>query len=150
MITAGAQGGRARSRGNKCLYLLLDSGQPSSSWRPCKSADQESGQPLLHLRTSLGEGSMNRDFAGRTAAKWPPSSFNPRLESRGLDLIRGNEAHTLWRRNRRRQWPQERRTSVVDFPAHQHGVVFMHRVVAVLHVHPAPIAELHGERNAAA
>src|SRR6185312_6483360 len=38
--------------------------------------------------------------------------------------------------------------STIHFPTNQHGVVFMHGVVAVLHEHPAPIAELHGQSHA--
>src|SRR6185312_5136404 len=51
--------------------------------------------------------------------------------------------------NRARKRTQERRTSIVDFPTNKHGVVFMHGVVAVLHEHAAPIAELHGQGYAA-
>src|SRR6185312_11091125 len=42
------------------------------------------------------------------------------------------------------QWAQER-SSAVQVPPQQHGIVFMHGVVAVLHEHAAPIPELHLE-----
>src|SRR3954464_10593416 len=53
------------------------------------------------------------------------------------------EGHALGRRYRRRQRPQERRAVVVDLPAQEHGIVLVHRVVTVLHEHPAPVPELH-------
>src|SRR6185369_3306090 len=72
------------------------------------------------------------------------------LECGRQDLGGGAERHALRRRDRRRQRPQERRPVVVDLPAHEHGVVLVHRVVAVLHEHPAPIPELHRDRHASA
>src|SRR5256885_3887752 len=71
------------------------------------------------------------------------------LERRGLGLVRSAEAHALGRRNRRRQRVEERLPIVADLPAHEHGVVLVHRVVAVLHEHSAEVAELHGDGDAA-
>src|SRR5207237_9430564 len=51
--------------------------------------------------------------------------------------------------NRRRQRTQERRAAVVDFPAQEHRVVLVHRVMAMLHEHAAPVAELHGNGDGA-
>src|ERR1051325_2948328 len=55
------------------------------------------------------------------------------------------ERHALRLRNRRRQRPQEWRSAVVYLPPQEHGVVLVDGVVAVLHEHPAPVAEL--QRN---
>src|SRR5215831_2058538 len=70
------------------------------------------------------------------------------LEGCGGNVIRCNESDTVRRWNRRRKRTQERRAAIVDFPTNQHGVIFMHRVVAVLHEHAAPIPELHGKSHA--
>src|SRR6266542_450163 len=72
------------------------------------------------------------------------------LEGGGEDVGRRLERHALGRRDRRRQRPQERGPVVVDLPPHEHGVVLVHRVVAVLHEHPAPVPELHRDGNAPA
>src|SRR2546425_4094128 len=45
---------------------------------------------------------------------------------------------------------QERTPSVVDLPPQQHRVVFVRGVMAMLHEHAAPVAELHGEGHGAA
>src|SRR5437899_4366149 len=59
----------------------------------------------------------------------------------GKDFVRRLERHTGRFGNWSRQWIQERPTRA-DVPPQQHGIVFMHGVVAVLHEHAAPIAEL--------
>src|SRR5256885_522220 len=64
-------------------------------------------------------------------------------EGRVQDLSRRLERHALRRRDRRRQWPQERGSAVIDLPPQQHGVVLVQGVVAVLHEHPAKVSELH-------
>src|SRR2546427_2946053 len=66
-----------------------------------------------------------------------------------VELSGGLEPHTLRRGDRRRQGPQERSPAIVDLPAQQHGVVLVQGVVAVLHEHPAEVAELHGDLDAA-
>src|SRR5712671_2995953 len=71
-----------------------------------------------------------------------------RSERGGQDVVGRNEGHALRRRDRRRERPHERRPVVVDLPAHQHGVVLVDGVVAVLHEHPAEVAELHGDGDA--
>src|SRR5206468_12468680 len=73
-----------------------------------------------------------------------------RLKSRRSDFVWRDEADALWRGNRRWQRPEHRRATVIDLPTNQHGVIFVHGVMAVLHVHAAPIAELHGESHATA
>src|SRR5579859_3314478 len=65
------------------------------------------------------------------------------------DLIRVLEGYASRLRNRSRQGAQERR-STIQVPPQQHGIVFMHGVVAVLHEHPAPIAELHPDHYGSA
>src|SRR5437660_2022120 len=84
--------------------------------------------------------------AGRVARREVPQN----LESRLFDLGRIYEGDTLRGRDRCGQRPQERRASVIDFPANQHGVIFVYGVVAVLHEHAAPVTELHGQGHAAA
>src|SRR5947209_7633140 len=64
------------------------------------------------------------------------------------DLVGALERHALRLRDGRRQRPQEWRPTVVDFPTQQHGIVLVRGVVAVLHEHAAPVAELHRERDA--
>src|SRR4051812_39558090 len=71
-------------------------------------------------------------------------------QRRGKDVGRRLERHALGRRDRRRQRAQEGRPAVVDLPPHEHGVVLVDRVVAVLHEHPAPVAELHRQGDAPA
>src|SRR5262245_7093258 len=71
-------------------------------------------------------------------------------ESRRLDFGRRPELHPLRERDRRRQRPHERRAAIVDFPAQQHGVVLVHRVMAVLHEHPAKVPELECDRDVSA
>src|SRR5512140_523534 len=66
------------------------------------------------------------------------------------DVFGGNEGHTLRRGDGRRQRLEEGRAVGVDFPPQQHRVVLVHRVVAVLHVHSAEVAELHPQGHAAA
>src|SRR5438067_8952377 len=73
------------------------------------------------------------------------------LSERGGEDLGGRlEDDALRPRDRRRQRAQERRPAVVDLPAHEHGVVLVRGVVAVLHEHPAPVAELqaHGDASA--
>src|SRR6476620_11769620 len=65
------------------------------------------------------------------------------------DLIRVFECHTRRVWTGRWQRTEERRASIIQLPAQEHGIVLMHGVMAVLHGHAAPIAELHGKRNAA-
>src|SRR5689334_13071997 len=65
------------------------------------------------------------------------------ISGAGEDLVRSLEGDASWLRNRSRQRVQERLSGAVDVPPQQHGIVFMHGVVAVLHEHAAPIAELH-------
>src|SRR6266542_4044234 len=99
---------------------------------------------------------MEAGGAPTGATRWPyafaarPSSEVPFGRSFGLERSRQDvvwrlELDALRRRDGRRKGSQERRPAVVDLPPHQHGVVLVHRVVAVLHEHPAPIAELHGD-----
>src|SRR5882672_6025594 len=76
---------------------------------------------------------------------WLRVSFS---ECGGKGVVRRNEGDALRGRDRRRERPQEGRPVVVDLPPHQHGVVLVHGVVAVLHEHPAEVAELHGDRDA--
>src|SRR5882672_8652495 len=76
---------------------------------------------------------------------WLRVSFS---ECGGKDVVRRNEGDALRGRDRRRERPQEGRPVVVDLPPHQHRVVLVHGVVAVLHEHPAEVAELHGDRDA--
>src|SRR5688572_18344871 len=71
-------------------------------------------------------------------------------ERRRQNLGRRNERDALRRGDRRRQRPQERRALAADLPPHQHGVVLVGGVVAVLHEHAAPIAELHLDGDGAA
>src|SRR2546422_3803154 len=88
---------------------------------------------------------MFRSFSIRS------SLAKPSLPPCWLDVIElggSLEPHTLRRRNRRWQRPQERGSAVVDFPAQQHGIVLMQGVVAVLHEHPAEVPELHGDLDA--
>src|SRR5262249_23252797 len=61
------------------------------------------------------------------------------------DLGRRLERHALRFRDRRRQWPQERGSAIIDLPPQQHGVVLVQGVVAVLHEHPTKVPELHRE-----
>src|SRR5689334_9913388 len=68
----------------------------------------------------------------------------------GQDVVGGNEGHALRRGDGRRQRLEEGRPVGVDLPAQQHGVVLVHRVVAVLHVHSAEVAELHPQGHASA
>src|SRR5947209_13209104 len=84
--------------------------------------------------------------AGRVARREVPQN----LESSLFDLGRIYEGDTLRRRDRCGQRPQEWRASVIDFPANQHGVIFVYGIVAVLHEHAAPVTELHGQGHAAA
>src|SRR5207302_6784855 len=78
----------------------------------------------------------------------PPAHTARASERARQDLVRALERHALRLRDRRWERPQEWRAAVVDFPPQQHGIVFMGGVVAVLHEHSAPIAELHRERDA--
>src|SRR5262249_59129683 len=73
-----------------------------------------------------------------------------RSEGGGKDVIGGNERATLGSGDRRRKPVHERRPAVVDLPAHQHRVVLVHGVVAVLHEHPLEVAELHGDGDGSA
>ena len=41
------------------------------------------------------------------------------------------------------------RRRLVDLPAQEHGIVFVHSVVAMLHEHAAEVAELHSEGDTA-
>src|SRR5512140_568465 len=66
------------------------------------------------------------------------------------DVFGGNEGHTLRRGDGRRQRLEEGRAVGVDFPPQQHRVVLVHRVVAVLHVHSAEVAQLHQQGHASA
>src|SRR6185312_124904 len=77
-------------------------------------------------------------------------SFLPQSESGGKDVIRRLKSDALRLGDRCWQRPEERGTAVIDFPTQQHGVVFVHRVMAVLHEHAAKVAELHGQCHAAA
>src|SRR6478672_5010298 len=81
--------------------------------------------------------------------------FRKRLFSRSSlggreDFIRRNERYALRCADGRRERRQERSSQTLGLPADQHGVVLMNCVVAVLHKHAAPIAELHGDGYAAA
>src|SRR5471032_1637565 len=73
-----------------------------------------------------------------------------RLERGRQDVVRILERHPLWRRDWRGQRFQHRVATAVDIPPHEHRVILVDRVVAVLHVHAAPIAELQGDGDAAA
>src|SRR5215510_12553170 len=70
-------------------------------------------------------------------------------ERGGQDVIRGLEGYALRLRDRGRQRTQEWRAPVVDLPPEKHGVVLVHGVVAVLHEHPTPVAELQRDVNGA-
>src|SRR5438093_7016516 len=70
-------------------------------------------------------------------------------ERAAQDLIRGLEGYALRPRDRGRQRTQEWRAPVVDLPPEQHGVVLVRGVVAVLHEHPTPVAELQRDVNGA-
>src|SRR6478609_122584 len=93
----------------------------NQAWRPTSCAAGRQAEVLLH-----------------------PSELE---RGRGY-VIGSDEGHTLGCRDRRRQGPQEWRSTVVDFPTNQHGIVFVDCVMAVLHEHAAPIAELHGQGHA--
>src|ERR1700748_3686135 len=70
-------------------------------------------------------------------------------ESGGQNFIGSNKGDSLWRWQWSWQRTQERRATIVQFPSQQHRVVFMDGVVAVLHEHASPVAELHGKGHAA-
>src|SRR5262249_50743353 len=77
-------------------------------------------------------------------------SFPCAASERGFqDLIRGLESYALRPRYRGRQRAQEWRAPVVDLPPEKHGVVLVRGVVAVLHEHPTPVAELQRDVNGA-
>src|SRR5947209_12962256 len=72
-----------------------------------------------------------------------------RLECAGENLVWRLEGDASRFRNRSWQWIQEGSSCSIDLPAHQHGIVFMLSVVAVFHVHAAPVTELHGDGDGA-
>src|SRR6266496_6167986 len=79
---------------------------------------------------------------------WPADDVASPDSKRGRqDVVWRFEGHAGRLRDRGRERPQERGPSVIDLPAQQHGVVLVHGVVAVLHEHPAPVAELHRQRD---
>src|SRR5436305_10949875 len=69
----------------------------------------------------------------------------PPSQCTAKDVVGRHERDALRSGNRRRQGPHERLPPVVELPADEHGVILMDRVVTVLHEHPAPITELHGD-----
>src|SRR5438093_5116766 len=70
------------------------------------------------------------------------SPFGAASERGGQDVIRGLEGYAQRLRDRGRQRTQEWRAPVVDLPPEQHGVILVRGVVAMLHEHPTPVAEL--------
>ncbi len=71
------------------------------------------------------------------------------LKRIGQNLVRRLERDSCRFGNRRRQRVQEHASGGIHLPAQQHCVVLMHGVVAMLHKHAAPVAELHGDGHAA-
>src|SRR5262249_16837373 len=69
----------------------------------------------------------------------PVASHPPRTSLR-QEFIRILEGDAVRRRQRRAQRTQERLAAAGEIPAHQHRVVLVRRVVAVLHEHAAPVA----------
>src|ERR1700739_4976522 len=96
-----------------------------------------------HLTLASRKSRMGRDRS-------PAHTRVVRIESAALERCwqdgwRG-ELHSLWGW----VWGGESNGALIDLPANQHGVIFMYRVVAVLHEHARKFTELHGECHAAA
>src|ERR1700724_2308749 len=96
-------------------------------------------------QTAFLSGIKNQDWRPASCAAGRQSEFlTPAELERGRGyVIRRYKRDTLRRCDRCRQRPQEWRATVIDFPTDQHGVVLVHCVVAVLHEHSTPVAELH-------
>jgi hypothetical protein len=92
----------------------------------CALADVAPHQRAVPIIATTSERKTGRNRAGRIVMIRSFSS-----EGSWLNGGRIPESHTLRRRDRRWQRPEERISSVIDLPAHQHGIVLMYGVVAV-------------------
>src|SRR5471032_2019428 len=86
----------------------------------------EAGEPVFGTRRPVNQ-------LGRTSASSRKLGRSEPIDALGGRVRRGHGDH-----------------AAVELPTDEHGVVFMHGVVAVLHEHPRKLAELHGESHAAA
>src|SRR4051812_32895140 len=139
------------------MRLRLTSSRDSRTWNvACPENDTLSGLPLtvpligtralLQVRTALAGGAACNASPPAAGTESRVLVRNARREFMVRSLFRKHfsgvtENHALWPRDRRRQRSKERRSSVVDLPTQQHGVVLVRRVMAVLHEHPAPVPE---------
>src|SRR5579864_6924222 len=105
---------------------------------------------LACRQTAFLSGIKNQAWRPASCAAGRQSEFLTPAElecGRGY-VVRRHEGNARWSRDRCRKRPQEWRATVIDFPTDQHGIVLVHCVVAVLHEHSTPVAELHGQGHA--